>query len=66
MKIVNLYKMISFRKAAADQLKWLEENNDSRDLIDSYKEIIKDYDWHINDIQELLNASEEINQPQSV
>lgn len=62
MKVVNLHKMRWFRRIAQEELKRI----DDWELAQAYKEIISDYDWNINDIERLLNAPEEINQPQSV
>ena len=57
MKVVNIYKMHWFRREAIKQMLWLDENG-QKELSSAYKEMIVDYDWNINDIERILNASD--------
>ena len=58
MKVVNLYKMMWFHKAAQQQLAWLRKNKGEPGLICAFQEIVKDYEWNIEDIKkEYENAA---------
>ena len=58
MKVVNIYKMVWFHKAAQQQLTWLRKNGGSPGLICAFQEIVKDYEYNIADIQkEFKNAT---------